>query len=77
MPDKKQITYRKANSSDLRAVIDFVDFWLAGRAKSKGIKNGGNDYFVTRNQHQSYIRNAIVRVGKKENIDLMVKRTDG
>lgn len=60
MFNKTEIEYRRARKSDLYDIQKFVDFWLSGRAKSQGIKNSGNDYFVTINQHKSYLRNYIV-----------------
>lgn len=62
MPDKKNIIYRRATRNDLVPVRSFVDFWLSGRAKGQGIKNAGNDYFVTTNQHKAYFRSCIVYV---------------
>lgn len=56
----KKITYRRGCRKDLETIRQFVDFWLSGRAKAKGIKNAGNDYFVTYNQHQAYLKNCIV-----------------
>ncbi len=58
MSRKNHITYRCAKAEDYERVIAFVDFWLSGRAKAKGIEGGGNDYFVTRQQHRSYFKNS-------------------
>lgn len=46
---------RKATTEDLPAIIKFVDYWLSGRAKSKGVEFAGNDYFVSPRQHIKYI----------------------
>jgi hypothetical protein len=47
---------------DLKKICDFVDFWLAGRAKNLGIKNASNDYFVSPSQHKSYLRRYITLI---------------
>jgi hypothetical protein len=62
MSGASKLTYRYAVRTDRRAIQKFVDFWLSGRAKAKGIKGGGNDYFVTRNQHKGYLHNSIVLI---------------
>ena len=67
MPDKK-IVYRRATRKDLPDIRKFVDYWLSGRAKAKGIKNAGNDYFVTYNQHRSYIKNCYVWLALDNNL---------
>lgn len=46
---------RKATTKDLPTIITFVDYWLSGRGKSKGVEFAGNDYFVSPRQHQKYI----------------------
>lgn len=50
----QKITYRKVIVSDFKNVCKFVDDWLSGRRLKEG---GGNDYFVSRNQHKSYFKN--------------------
>ena len=65
MPNKK-ITYRRATFKDIEDIVKFVDFWLSGRAKAKGIKTGGNDYFVTKNQHKRYLKSCYVLLAIKE-----------
>jgi N-acetylglutamate synthase-like GNAT family acetyltransferase len=57
---KIKITYRRARWSDLKPISQFVDFWLSGRAKNQGIKNAGNDYFVSTSQHKSYLKKCTV-----------------
>jgi hypothetical protein len=47
---------------DLKAICNFVDYWLAGRAKRLGIKNASNDYFVSPGQHKDYLKNTIVLI---------------
>ncbi|MBA7623496.1 hypothetical protein ES703_30892 [subsurface metagenome] len=46
---------RKATMEDLPAIIRFVDYWLAGRAKTKGVEFAGDDYFISPRQHRKYI----------------------
>lgn len=46
---------RKATKEDLPDIIDFVDYWLAGRGKDQGEKLAGNDYFVSPRQHTKYL----------------------
>ena len=54
-----EIKYRKAEVKDFDNVCKFVDKWLSGRALKEG---GGNDYFVTKNQHKAYFKNCVVYV---------------
>jgi len=56
------IQYRRATFVDLPAIVQFVDLWLAGRAKKAGAVNAGDDYFVTPQQHKSYLRGGIVYI---------------
>ncbi len=56
MADKEQIVYRRATMRDLPRICEFVDWWLAGRAKARGVKNAGDDYFVTPSQHRAYLK---------------------
>lgn len=49
------INYRIATTEDLPAIIEFVDYWLSGRAKNQGVLNAGNDYFISPRQHRKYI----------------------
>ncbi len=53
----QNIIYRKVVVSDFNNVTKFVDDWLSGRKLKEG---GGNDYFVTRNQHKTYFKNCHV-----------------
>lgn len=53
----QKIIYRKVVKNDFDDVTKFVDKWLSGRAIKEG---GGNDYFVTKNQHKSYFKNCHV-----------------
>jgi len=57
MPKSKIIIIRCVVKDDFDNVTKFVDKWLSGRALSEG---GGNDYFVTKNQHKSYFKNCHV-----------------
>lgn len=50
------IAYRKAETSDLAAVIEFVDYWLAGRGRADHAAGVVNDYFISHKQHFDYIR---------------------
>jgi len=54
------IIYRKALSSDLAAIIKFVDFWLAGRGKRVKAAGASNDYFVSPKQHFDYQKKGYV-----------------
>lgn len=58
------ITYRNVKKEDFINVCKFVDKWLSGRALKEG---GGNDYFVTKNQHKSYFKNCTVIVALDKN----------
>jgi len=46
---------RKATKEDLPAIIYFVDYWLSGRGKSKGVEFAGDDYFISPRQHTKYL----------------------
>ena len=67
MCDKRLIKYRRASMKDLQNIRKFVDFWLSGRAMNKGIKNAGNDYFVSIGQQKSYLKNCIVLLAHYKN----------
>jgi len=58
------IIYRDVTKNDFNDVCKFVDYWLSGRAIKIG---GGNDYFVTRNQHKSYFKNCKVMIAIDNN----------
>lgn len=60
----QNIEYRKVIISDFDNVSNFVDKWLSGRAIKEG---GGNDYFVTKNQHKSYFKNCHVWIALDNN----------
>lgn len=64
MPDTK-IIYRRATIADLDNIQIFVDYWLSGRALRDN-KNGGNDYFVSKGQHKSYLKNSHVLIAVEE-----------
>lgn len=51
----KMLQIRKASLDDLDLVSCFVDWWLAGRGKSKGVPGATNDYFISKGQHKKYI----------------------
>lgn len=55
--DVSKFQYRKVKKIDFDKVTKFVDKWLSGRAIKEG---GGNDYFVSYNQHKSYFKNCHV-----------------
>ncbi len=67
---------RKATKEDLPAIIQFVDYWLSGRAKSKGIEFAGNDYFVSPRQHRKYINqyDVMIAIFKGEVVGWAVKQ---
>lgn len=50
------IVYRRAKMADLAAVIEFTDYWLAGRGKADGVPGVVNDYFISHKQHFDYIQ---------------------
>ena len=63
------IEYRKAKMTDLAKVIEFVDFWLAGRGRTSGMAGVVNDHFVSHKQHIDYIRRYFVLIAlDKSNI---------
>jgi N-acetylglutamate synthase-like GNAT family acetyltransferase len=64
MSDTQTIKYRRATTKDLKAVQIFVDDWLSGRAKRRGLPGAGNDYFVSRAQHEVYLRSCVVYVAE-------------
>lgn len=49
------LVIRKASLDDLDLVSCFVDWWLSGRGKSKGVVGAVNDYFISKGQHKKYI----------------------
>jgi len=49
------IVYRKANVSDLPAIVAFVDYWLTGGGQANGIPGATHDYFVRTGQHKAYL----------------------
>lgn len=46
---------QKATISDLEAIKDFTDFWLAGRGLRVKAPGAVNDYFISPGQHKKYI----------------------
>ena len=56
------IEYRLAKGKDYKSIVEFTDYWLAGRAKAKGVKNAGDDYFITRRQHVNYLKRYYVMI---------------
>jgi len=73
---QNKIIYRKVIASDFNNVCKFVDNWLSGRRLKEG---GGNDYFVSRNQHSSYFktRHVWIALDKKNIIAWAVKERSG
>ena len=57
------IEYRKAEMMDLAGVIEFVDYWLAGRGFADHAKGVVNDYFISHKQHFDYIQRYFVLLG--------------
>jgi len=49
------LNYRLANLEDLDLICRFVDWWLSGRGKSKGVSGAVDDYFISRGQQKKYI----------------------
>lgn len=49
------LNYRKAKIEDLNDVSRFVDWWLSGRGKAKGVIGAVNDCFISKGQHSKYI----------------------
>ena len=66
------IEIRKVEKNDFQNIQKFVDKWLSGRAIKEG---GGNDYFVTKNQHKSYFKNyhVYIALDKDKIIGWLVK----
>lgn len=67
---------RKATKKDLPAIIQFTDYWLAGRAKSQGVEFAGDDYFISPRQHTKYLNhyNVVIAVCKGTIIGWAVKQ---
>jgi hypothetical protein len=59
-----EIIIRKVTVEDFENVCNFVDKWLSGRAIAEG---GGNDYFVSKEQHKSYFKNCHVLIALDNN----------
>ena len=49
------LVIRLANLLDLKNIVYFVDFWLAGRGIKHKAPGAVNDYFVSPSQHKRYI----------------------
>lgn len=49
------ITIRPAIISDLKAISQFVDYWLSGRGEKAKAKGAVNDCFISPSQHERYI----------------------
>jgi len=67
---------RKATKEDLPAIIQFTDYWLAGRAKNQGVEFAGNDYFISPRQHTKYLNHydVVVAIYKGEIVGWAVKQ---
>lgn len=67
---------RKATKKDLPAIISFVDYWLSGRAKSRGVEFAGDDYFISPRQHRKYINqyDVVLAIDKKIIVGWAVKQ---
>lgn len=67
---------RKATKEDLPAIIQFVDYWLAGRGKSRGEHLAGNDYFVSPRQHRKYLNHydVVLAINKRQIVGWAVKQ---
>lgn len=50
------IAYRFARPADVPAIVEFVDYWLAGKARSAGVKGATHDYFVPAVRLADYLR---------------------
>lgn len=49
------IKYRKANESDLPAIVSFVDFWLKGEGLADKVPGSTHDYFVPAGRHLKFV----------------------
>lgn len=67
---------RKATKKDLPAIINFVDYWLSGRAKKYWLNLAGNDYFVSPRQHTKYLNhyNVVLALDKGHIVGWAVKQ---
>lgn len=50
------IVYRQARLDDLDPISRFTDWWISGRGKARNVPGAVNDCFITKPQHQKYIR---------------------
>lgn len=51
-----QLEYRRANESDLAAIIPFVDFWIRGDGLADKVPGSAHDFFVPRGRHIKYLK---------------------
>ncbi|MBA7617477.1 hypothetical protein ES703_24792 [subsurface metagenome] len=61
------VQYRKADESDLPAIIAFVDFWLAGRGLADGVPGSAHDYFVPAGRHLKFVTRYTTIIALVEN----------
>ena len=53
---EKLFTFRQAVPDDVPEIIKFVDFWLTGGAKARGVRGGSHDCLIPPSQHRDYLR---------------------
>ena len=59
---QSKIIIRRVVKSDFENVRKFVDKWLSGHGPAELRKGGGNDYFVSKQQHRDYFKNCSVYI---------------